>query len=415
VKITMGLDPGLFLSPPDSNLVCTICHEVLEAPRCCQQGHSYCMKCIEMWLTDNDSCPIGRRHLTTKMLTTQRALQGIIGSLRLRCPNSALCIPTADLEESSPVSNVSTASNEDEDGKCHSPKRRRTFLEVSSGSSAAAPPFDAGAEEVKSDGSWEQPRSDEQKRKKEASPLTPANLERPRAAPAARPANEKKHGSNARATVAGVPPRRKKRKSSATSSGEKRKQPSQELKKHDGMDPVLARGIKGKICTWVGTVSELQAHVEVCPFEIVTCSSIGCQSRKMRYLMTSHVNTCPHRKQPCANCREQVAVGNMLHHIQRECPESLMQCKGCNASVKRKEQDEHERLHCPQTVIYCEHFENGCQASFKRKDEQAHYAEAAVTHAKLVTAKLRKLEDEVYDLKRAALEAKVTQDRCDPT
>ena len=41
----MGLPSDLFTSTPDENLLCCICHDVLEEPASCRCGHTFCKGC----------------------------------------------------------------------------------------------------------------------------------------------------------------------------------------------------------------------------------------------------------------------------------------------------------------------------------------------------------------------------------
>ena len=43
----MGLERDLFLSPPDANLVCDLCNDVMDNPTtACGEGHTFCGPCL---------------------------------------------------------------------------------------------------------------------------------------------------------------------------------------------------------------------------------------------------------------------------------------------------------------------------------------------------------------------------------
>src|SRR5689334_20165991 len=42
---------------------CCICHLLLEDPVQCKDGHLFCRKCIEQWLSNNKTCPVDRATL----------------------------------------------------------------------------------------------------------------------------------------------------------------------------------------------------------------------------------------------------------------------------------------------------------------------------------------------------------------
>lgn len=49
-----------FDPPPDPDLICCICHSVLDTPRISPCNHVFCKLCIETWLKRQDTCPTCR-------------------------------------------------------------------------------------------------------------------------------------------------------------------------------------------------------------------------------------------------------------------------------------------------------------------------------------------------------------------
>jgi len=82
------MEIGKFLQPPDPNLLCVICHEVMSVPQRTPCGHVFCKNCIIDWLSmDKTSCVTCRSPLLFADLQLDRVLASIIGNLKCRCPN----------------------------------------------------------------------------------------------------------------------------------------------------------------------------------------------------------------------------------------------------------------------------------------------------------------------------------------
>lgn len=84
---TMGFETELFVQQPiDRNLICNVCHSVLEKPTaCCRNSHLFCRECIETWATRSTECPTCRDEIiSSKMMILP--LQNLILGLQVRCP-----------------------------------------------------------------------------------------------------------------------------------------------------------------------------------------------------------------------------------------------------------------------------------------------------------------------------------------
>ena len=60
----MGFPVAIFADRPDEDLICAICHDVLESPICCPCGHSFCRSCLDSWLETGENCPTCRQELS---------------------------------------------------------------------------------------------------------------------------------------------------------------------------------------------------------------------------------------------------------------------------------------------------------------------------------------------------------------
>jgi ubiquitin-conjugating enzyme E2 I len=85
----MGFSVELFVSQPDPNLVCSICHDVFEEPVGISCGHAFCKQCLsdmkENSSPRNLSCPICRCKISGKSFIDNFPLKRIILELPVKC------------------------------------------------------------------------------------------------------------------------------------------------------------------------------------------------------------------------------------------------------------------------------------------------------------------------------------------
>ena len=101
----MGFPLHLFVSDVDENLVCVICHDVVENPRSgCSQGHMFCAACIESWVETSGcpTCPVDREHLPPDKLISLKPVQNVIMNLQVCCKNANQAKDHAEVSEPSP-------------------------------------------------------------------------------------------------------------------------------------------------------------------------------------------------------------------------------------------------------------------------------------------------------------------------
>lgn len=85
----MGYDIQRFEGEVDEELMCPICHQVLEDPlQVPQCEHAFCSACIKEWLARNDSCPVDRTAVTSEQLKpVPRILRNLLARLKISCGN----------------------------------------------------------------------------------------------------------------------------------------------------------------------------------------------------------------------------------------------------------------------------------------------------------------------------------------
>uniref|UniRef100_A0A2K5D8I1 Ring finger protein 151 n=1 Tax=Aotus nancymaae TaxID=37293 RepID=A0A2K5D8I1_AOTNA len=93
-----GYDLNLFVSPPDSSFLCSVCHGVLKKPVKLPCSHIFCKKCILQWLTRQKTCPCCRKQVKRRKIIYENKLRKTISRLEVKCKNAdAGCMVTCPL------------------------------------------------------------------------------------------------------------------------------------------------------------------------------------------------------------------------------------------------------------------------------------------------------------------------------
>ncbi|RWS27995.1 E3 ubiquitin-protein ligase NRDP1-like protein [Leptotrombidium deliense] len=96
----MGFDPELFVSEVDDELICPICHRVVEdAVQGNMCDHIFCGDCIRAWLSSNSCCPMDRSPLRLEHLRPVfKIVTNLLNRLQVKCPHeSEGCLVTMPL------------------------------------------------------------------------------------------------------------------------------------------------------------------------------------------------------------------------------------------------------------------------------------------------------------------------------
>ncbi len=169
---------------------------------------------------------------------------------------------------------------------------------------------------------------------------------------------------------------------------------------------------KGNGCTWIGELSNLDAHSTGCEFSIVSCPN-KCLTLLLRRDVKSHIESmCPLRDYTCPLCDKQGKYCIITTtHLER-CPNVVVQCpnKGCSTDMKRRYVNEH-RQSCPKETVKCSYAKAGCKEEMEREKCTKHEADNVEVHLKLAVGTLSTLENEVKDLESKVrhLESKVRE------
>lgn len=90
-KEKMGYDTIRFHGPIDEELICSICHGVLENPvKTINCEHDFCKKCINRWLSMNSTCPVDRSNtIRNNLKVGSRLLRVLLSRLNISCDFAA--------------------------------------------------------------------------------------------------------------------------------------------------------------------------------------------------------------------------------------------------------------------------------------------------------------------------------------
>ena len=114
---------AVFVGEIGEEFLCVICHDVLEVPVSCTQGHTFCEGCLDRWMASSKSCPTCKVELNKSFLTRNRPLETLIEKLPVHCEN---------IQEADNPTDTSSASNTKPKGG-----RKRKLVDVSLDASAA--------------------------------------------------------------------------------------------------------------------------------------------------------------------------------------------------------------------------------------------------------------------------------------
>ncbi|XP_076458411.1 RING finger protein 151-like [Babylonia areolata] len=84
--------PRYFLNPESvsKHLYCSICQDVFSQPQRAPCGHSFCRKCITLWLKNSRTCPEDRKPVQMSQLHHDFILENIIGDQMVACPHRSI-------------------------------------------------------------------------------------------------------------------------------------------------------------------------------------------------------------------------------------------------------------------------------------------------------------------------------------
>ncbi len=133
-------------------------------------------------------------------------------------------------------------------------------------------------------------------------------------------------------------------------------------------------------CQWTGQLQLRNVHYATdCEFYIGKCPNDGCGGEIQRRFLSSHQETCIHRRVSCEFCgtrnSQLYSVPDLVEH-KKVCEFRLVACE-CSALVPFKERDQHVLSDCPITIVPCPLAEMGvcgaeCPKTMRRGEVREH-------------------------------------------
>ena len=144
--------------------------------------------------------------------------------------------------------------------------------------------------------------------------------------------------------------------------------------------PLATRG-----CAWNATLSEVEAHLDVCQEFNVKCKH-GCGVILKRCEQENHFsNECLNRIVSCEHCQNKIAHRDLKQHY-KECLEFPLLCpNNCGANLTRKQTDPHIETDCPNATVKCRYERFGCREVVRRCEMDNHNKTTESKHLEMST------------------------------
>ena len=160
-------------------------------------------------------------------------------------------------------------------------------------------------------------------------------------------------------------------------------------------------------CKWVGELWDLSGHLNSgsvdgkCDFVAVDCP-LKCGKHIQRSNLAQHKTTkCPKRQCVCQYCGYQSTHDKIFNDHLSKCQGYPLACPNNCSTMQRQFIQRHIREECPLQKIECEFSHAGCNVKVARQSMQKHLEECKDVHLKMTSAKCKKLEAEMNNLKFA--------------
>ena len=160
-----------------------------------------------------------------------------------------------------------------------------------------------------------------------------------------------------------------------------------------------------KGCEWVGAISDIEAHLNTCPYQLLECTN-KCGEKVQRQQLDMHLGYhCMKRFVVCPYC---IKGGSYKHitgiHLKSCLEYPLMCCNNeCDIIMPRWMLDDHIAT-CPKTIIPCDYSNVGCKKEMKREEQDSHNQESVNEHLQLAVKTVDALKSDIKAIKTASAE-----------
>ena len=97
-------------------------------------------------------------------------------------------------------------------------------------------------------------------------------------------------------------------------------------------------------CTWIGTISQLEAHKTKCDLSLIMCQHNGCTETIKRHLFLDHTSSCEYRSFQCPHCKDFCVFNYFKVHL-RTCDMFEVGCKlKCGMHYQRRHELAHHQV-----------------------------------------------------------------------
>ncbi|XP_071180223.1 TNF receptor-associated factor 4-like isoform X2 [Mytilus edulis] len=122
-------------------------------------------------------------------------------------------------------------------------------------------------------------------------------------------------------------------------------------------------------CRWVDKLQNLQAHLDQCRFEAISCPN-KCSAFLSRLDLDDHLDyTCPKRFVQCEHCNQQFPGELFEKQHSGNCPYEVTWCENkCGAKLERRFIINHSKNECHKRTVPCKY----CSRDFVAETLQTH-------------------------------------------
>ncbi|KAG8450817.1 hypothetical protein GDO86_003184 [Hymenochirus boettgeri] len=171
------------------------------------------------------------------------------------------------------------------------------------------------------------------------------------------------------------------------------------------------RKVRCEFCGADFTGEAYEDHQGCCPQESVYCEN-KCGARMMRRVLSQHsLVECPKRTQPCTYCNKEFVFDTIQSH-QYQCPRYPTACPNqCGVStIAREDLNAHLKDSCNSALVLCPFKDSGCKHRGAKITMSRHLEENMRTHLSMMSSLVSRQRQEILELKKQVEELSVSSE-----